>query len=110
MASRRIAHLPDPPLRVPYRHVRARLEGQSKEAVCGVERSLDDVLELQIRLDRCFLDIATPLSPLFPVITPVPCPQRGILAFPPQKCLQRIPIPPRTPTRPRPDAIEPGTP
>src|SRR5258706_10173931 len=106
MASRRIAHLPDPPLRVPYRHVRARLEGQSKEAVCGVERSLDDVLELQIRLYRCFVDIAAQLSQLFRVIAPVPCPEREILSFRLQKRLPRIPIRARAPTRPRPDAIE----
>src|SRR6266446_3333221 len=72
MAPGGVAHLPHPHVVMPDRDAVATLEGQAKQAVRGVERGLDDALELQIRLDRRLVDVAARLAQLFGVVAPVP--------------------------------------
>ena len=109
MASGGVAHLPHPHVVMPDRDAVATLEGQAKQAVRGVERGLDDALELQIRLDRRLVDIAARLAQLLRVVAPVPRREREIFSLRLHQRLQRIAIRARAAARRRPDAIEQRT-
>src|SRR6266540_21257 len=106
MASRAVAHLPRSHVLMPDRHVVATLEGQAEEAARGVERGFDDSIELEIWLDRRFVDVAARLAQLLRVMAPVPRRQREIFALRLHQRLQGIAIGERTASRRRPDAIE----
>ena len=84
-----IAHLPYPHVVMPDRDPVAAFEGQSEQAVRGVEGSLDDAVELEVRLDRRLVDVATQLAQLLRVIPPVPRGEREILSFILDQALER---------------------
>src|SRR5919108_1478928 len=106
MTSRGVTHLPRSHVLMPDRHVVAALEGQAEEAARGVERGFDDSLELEIWLDRRFVDVAACLSQLLRVMAPVPRRQRKIFALRLHQRLQGIAIGERTASRRRPDTLE----
>src|SRR5260221_6946834 len=108
MAPGGVAHLPHPHVVMPDRDAVATLEGQAKQAVRGVERGLDDALELQIRLDRRLLDVAARLAQLFGVVAPVPPREREIFFLPLHQRLQGGAIPPFPAGGPGPDALKEG--
>src|SRR6266849_5238616 len=92
MASGGVAHLPHPYVVMPDRDAVATLEGQAKQAVRGVERGLDDALELQIRLDRRLVDVAARLAQLLRVVAPVPRREREIFSLRLHQRLQGVAI------------------
>src|SRR5262249_20939118 len=82
MAPGGVPHLPHPHVVMPDRDAVATLEGQAEQAVRGIERGLDDPLELEIRLDRRLVDVAARLAQLLPLVAPVPRRERENF-FPP---------------------------
>src|SRR5215813_402130 len=78
MAPRGVPHFPHPHVVMPDRNAVATLEGQAEEAVRGVERGLDDLLELEVRLDCRLVDVAARLAQLLRVVAPVPWREREI--------------------------------
>src|SRR5262249_18399940 len=67
-----VAHLPGLDVGMPAGDVAAALERQPEQLVGGVERGLDDMMELEVGLDLALVDIALPLAQLFGVVAPVP--------------------------------------
>ena len=106
MAPAGVAHFPHPHIGVPDRNAFAPLEAQSEQAVRGVERRRDDALELEIRLDRRFVDVAARLAQLLRVVAPVPRREREIAALRLHQRLHGIAIRQRVAARRQPDAIE----
>src|SRR3954451_8160410 len=84
-----IAHLPYPHIVMPDRDALATFEGHTEQAVRGVERRLDDAVELEVRLDRRLVDVAAHLAQLLGVVAPVPGCEREILSFVLHQALQR---------------------
>src|SRR5215471_9509272 len=81
MAPGGVPHLPHPHVVMPDRDAVATLEGQAEQAVRGMERGLDDPLELEIRLDRRLVDVAARLAQLLRVVAPVPRREREIFSL-----------------------------
>src|SRR5262249_57793322 len=97
-----VPHLPHPHVVMPDRDAVATLEGQAEQAVRGVERSLDDLLELEVRLDRRLVDVAARLAQLLRGVAPVPWREREILSLPLPPSLQGLSIPHRAAAARRP--------
>src|SRR6476469_3846782 len=74
---------------MPDRDTLAAFEGQAEEAVRGVERRLNDTVELEVRLDLRFVDVAAHLAQLLRVVAPVPWGEREILSFRLHQTLER---------------------
>jgi hypothetical protein len=74
MMARAVAHLPDPHVVVPDRNADDRREAQAEQAVGGVERRLDDAVELEVRLDGRLVEVATRLAQLGPRSSASPTP------------------------------------
>src|SRR4051812_37974117 len=105
MAAIGAAHLPRLHVRVPALHVLAALEAEAEQPVRRVERGLDDVMKLEVRLDRRLIDIATPLAQLLAVVAPVPRRGGEIPAPPLPQRLQGIAVGERARTRRHPAAV-----
>ena len=104
--SRLVAYLPHPHVGVPDRHVVAGLENEAEQAVRGIERGFDDLPQLEIRLDRRFVDVAAPLAQFLRVVPPVPWREGEVLSLRLQKGLQGVAIGQRTAKRRCPHLIE----
>ncbi len=100
------AHFPYPHVRMPDRHVRARREAQSEQALRGIESGLDHAVEIEVRLDRGLVEIAAPLAQFFGVITPVPGRQRKVATVLLRQRLQGVAIGAGALACPRPDCFE----
>ena len=109
MAPGGVPHLPHPHVVMPDRDAVATLEGQAEQAVRGVERGLDDLLELEIRLDRRLVDVAARLAQLLRVVAPVPRREREIFSLRLHQGLQVVAIRHRAAAPRRPDALQQGT-
>src|SRR5258705_5619456 len=57
---------------MPARDVAAALEREPEQLMGGIERSLDDVVKLEVRLDLTLVDVALTLAQLLGVVAPVP--------------------------------------
>ena len=57
---------------MPDRHVRTWRERQVEQTAGGVERGFDHAFEAEIRLDRCFVEVAHAPAQLFGIVPPVP--------------------------------------
>src|SRR6516162_1096211 len=87
-----VPHFPHPHVVMPDWNVVATLEGQAEQAVRGVERGLDDALELEIRLDRRLVDVAARLTQLLRVVAPIPGREREIFSLRLHQGLQVVAI------------------
>src|SRR5262249_45575630 len=67
-----VAHLPDLDIGMPARDVAAALEREPEQLISRVERSLDDVVQLEIGLHLALVDIALALAQLLGVVAPIP--------------------------------------
>src|SRR5262249_14295625 len=105
MAPGGVPHLPHPHVVMPDRDAVATREGQPDEPVPGVERSRDDLLELEVRLDRRLVDVAARLAQLLRVVAPVPWREREILSLRLRQSLQGLSIRYRAAASRRPDAL-----
>src|SRR5262245_14224010 len=72
MLSISVAHLPHLDIRMPARNVAAALEREPEQLVSRIERGLDDVVKLEVRLDLALIDVALALAQLLGVVAPVP--------------------------------------
>src|SRR5258705_9057067 len=57
---------------MPARNVAAALEREPEQLKGGIERSLDDVVQLEVGLDLALVDVALTLAQLLGVVAPVP--------------------------------------
>src|SRR5215471_14371082 len=106
MAPGGVPHLPHPHVVMPDRDAVATLKGQAEQAVRGVERGLDDLLELEVRLDRRLVDVAARLAQLLRVVAPVPWREREILSLRLHQSLQGLSIRYRAAASRRPHPLE----
>ena len=69
---------------------RALVEGQAEQPAGGVERRLDHLLELQVRLDLRLVEIELRLAAPLGVVAPVPGGELEVAAFRLHDRLQRV--------------------
>ncbi len=101
-----ILDFPDPDIRMPDRDIPALRKTQPEQAVSGVERGLDHMVEREIRLDRRVVEIGTALPQLFGIVAPVPRRQREIAALLRHNRLQGVAIGERAGPRRLPDPLQ----
>ena len=106
VAAVRPQHLPRHHVGMPGRDVLAALEGEAEQLVGGVERRIDDVVELEVRLHRRFVDVAADLAQLLGVVAPVPRRDLEVAALLPHQLLHGVAVGERARARRRPDPIE----
>ena len=100
------AHRPRARVGVIELDVEALVEAEAKQPVRGVERRLDQPVELQIGLDLALIEIELGLAPFLGVIAPVPRREAEIAALPGDDRLQRLFFPLRAQNARRPDGLQ----
>ena len=101
-------HLPGAHVGMPDRDVGARLEAQAEQPVRGVERRLDHVVELEVRLDRRLVDVVARLAQLLGVVAPVPRREREVAALRRDHRLHGVAVGERAARAPAPRPVRAG--
>ncbi len=101
-----VAHLPHPYIRVITREVGPRRKAQAEEAAGGVEGRFDHVVEDEIGLHLCLVEIVLGAADAFGPVAPVPGLDRLVLTGLARRLLRgrRAPRPPFSWPAPRPRA------
>ena len=82
------------------------MKRHAEQAPSRVECSLDHAIEIEVRLDRGLVDVATALAQLFGIVPPIPRREREVAALFLRQRLQGIAVGQRLPARPRPYRVE----
>src|SRR5262245_52470825 len=107
MLSISVAHLPHLDIRMPARNVAAALEREPEQLVSRVERGLDDVVKLEVRLDLALVDVALALAQLLGVVAPGPGCKLEIAALLLNERLHGVAVEERARARGRAHPLEP---
>src|SRR5262249_61450206 len=84
------AAAPKAPLGPPYRHVRARREGEAEQTLGRVERGRDDVVEREVGLEVGLIEVVARLAQLLGVVAPVPRREAEVSALLVHDRLERV--------------------